>query len=342
MSKLPPFLHIGKAADLLDSILQEHTFSRVICLVDENTEEHCLPRIKDVLPTNALILRIKSGEASKSLNQCESIWGKLMDEHIDRNALMINLGGGVIIDMGAFCAATYKRGISFIQIPTTLLAMADASIGNKTGINFGGAKNMIGSFSAPEAVVIDPDFLVTLDERQLWNGFAEMIKHGLLMDVETFQDCLKVQDRSQMAALIRGSLAFKWQIVEQDPHEQSRRKILNVGHTVGHALEALAADNLLHGEAVLHGLSIEMMLAEKVLGLSERYRSALDNFIQRYYPSLPDGLSCDDAIELMKKDKKNAEAQIRFCLLEAPGKAHIDIEIDVDHIKSVLGDYGLS
>jgi 3-dehydroquinate synthase len=342
MSRLPSFLHIGKVAGLLDSILQEHTFRRLICLVDENTEKHCLPRIKEILPTNALILRIESGEVNKSLNQCEKIWGQMMDEHIDRNALMINLGGGVITDMGAFCAATYKRGISFIQIPTSLLSMADGSIGNKTGINFGGAKNMLGSFSSPEAVIIDPDFLATLDERQLWNGFAEMIKHGLLMNEETFLDCLEVQDRSQMAALIRGSLAFKWQIVEQDPNEQNRRKVLNIGHTVGHALEALAGGKLLHGEAVLHGLSIEMMLAEEVLGLSDRYRNALDNFIQRYYPSLPDGISCEEAIELMKKDKKNSEAQIRFCLLEAPGNAHIDIEIAVEQLNSVLVSYGLS
>lgn len=342
MSHLPPFLKIGNAGEILADDLQRLKFSRLVCICDSQTKQHCLPLIREALPEHSLILEMETGEKHKELDTCEKIWRQMVEADIDRQSLILNLGGGVVTDMGAFSAAVFKRGVPFIQIPTSLLAMADASLGDKTGVNFGGAKNMLGTFSRPQSVIIDSGFLNTLDNRNLWNGYAEMLKHSLLIGKEAFYTFLSTNSLERIAPLIHDSLAFKWKVVENDPLETENRKILNIGHTVGHALESLSDGKLMHGEAILHGLSIELMLSEELLGLSSDFRSRLDHFIADHYPPFPENIDSNEAIHLMSKDKKNRGKQIRFCLVKSPGEVKLDIEVDPDLLIRKLRSYGFS
>lgn len=315
----------------LADFFSQHSFTGIFLLVDEHTEKHCLPVIQDVLPEHWLFC-IKPGESYKTLATCEQIWGAMTQAGIDRKALMINLGGGVIGDMGGFCASTYKRGISFINMPTTLLSQVDASVGGKLGIDFQGFKNHIGVFTDPLKVFIDAQFLKTLPERELRSGFAEVIKHGLIFD-QTYFDDIKQKGlyRSDWSKVIEASVEIKSAVVDKDPKESGLRKILNFGHTIGHGIETTflnSEKHLLHGEAIAIGMIMEAYLSTKTCGLSESSLSELSDFLIKVYNPLPiDQDQFEPILENIMQDKKNEGKSIRMSLLKSIGVCAYDIPI---------------
>jgi 3-dehydroquinate synthase len=224
--QLPPYLRIGEVGEAVKQYLDGKSFNKLAILCDRRTAKDCLPRLRDAIHLDpALVIEIPEGEEAKTLDSCQQVWHQLTAGGFSRHDLLINLGGGMVTDLGGFCASTYKRGIDFIQIPTSLLAMVDASIGAKTGINFKGIKNHIGLFRDPGSVIIDIGFLDTLDDRQWWNGYAEMVKHAALQGSEALNQYLSTIKRSDSEEMIRNSLAFKWSIVLNDPNETGKRKI---------------------------------------------------------------------------------------------------------------------
>ena len=312
--------------------------SKVFILTDENVAPFWLPEVEYWLNCkNAVEIVISAGERHKNLQTIQRIWKTLMKHHADRNALLINLGGGVITDLGGFAASTYKRGIKFINVPTTLLAMVDAAIGGKTGIDFGGGKNQIGTFAEAEAVIIDPVFLETLPERELLSGMAEMIKYGFIAD----SNLLNVSLENYQQYITRCS-EIKREIVMQDPTEKGLRKVLNFGHTLGHAIEShcLTTDYpLLHGEAVALGLLGALWLSVKQCGLDE-------NVLQDYEKQLPVLLSeaelnlteadVEPILGYLALDKKNRDEKPQFVLLEVVGRPVRDVEVEPVLIKQAL------
>lgn len=320
---------IGDVYVYLTEWLAAENFSKILVLVDENTAEHCWPLLRTHLPADAAVFQIQSGESFKNIATCQLIWQQMLDKELDRKALLINLGGGVIGDMGGFCAGTYKRGIQFLQMPTTLLSQVDASVGGKLGIDHAGFKNVVGLFQNPQAVLIDPDFLNTLPARELRSGFAEIIKHALIADAKQWQELSALATIEQMdwTSWISRSVAIKREIVAIDPFEQNQRKLLNFGHTIGHAVESycLTTDQpLTHGEAVAWGMMSEVLLSEKV-GLPAETAQHIIAWLQGIYglPALSTQVLAQ-LIPLMRNDKKNIGGQINFSMLEAPGRALIN------------------
>ncbi len=314
-------------------------------LMDENTLEHCYPKVKEYLPEHSSIL-IKSGEEHKTLETCTKIWQHMTDAGFDRNGLLINLGGGVIGDMGGFCASTYKRGIAFINLPSTLLSQVDASIGGKLGVDFGPFKNHIGLFCEPERVMIYPDFLNTLDERELRSGYAEVVKHALISDREYWTKLASKGFKEQdWSAHIRHSTLAKYDVVSNDPKERGLRKILNFGHTIGHAIEGYYLfspdhDKLLHGEAIAIGMICEAFLSWRKMNVSEvEVRSIADYLIQVYGKVSLDRVPLDDICTLMLHDKKNKGSSIKASLLESVGNCSFDNTISIDEAKAALRFY---
>lgn len=327
----------------LPEFLSTRSYSRLAVLVDENTEEHCYPKIVDHLPMHDVV-RIVSGEANKDLDGCKSIWSQLTEQNYDRNSLLINLGGGVIGDMGGFCAATFKRGIDFINIPTTLLAQVDASVGGKLGIDFEDYKNQIGVFQAPQSVIINTGFLETLNERQLRSGFAEVIKHSLIADASSWADLSNREFLSlDWSNVVRDSVEIKKNIVAQDPKEKGLRKILNFGHTIGHAIEAhflSKQDNLLHGEAIAAGMVAEAWLSNLKTGLASNNLHELCAFLISTYGKITfNQEEFDRIVELTRQDKKNINSEARFALLEEIGRATYDVPVQTHEIRSALEFY---
>ena len=312
--------------------------SQVFILTDENVAPFWLPEVAYWLHYNSAVdIVIKPGEQHKNLQTVQRVWKTLMMHRADRNALLINLGGGTITDLGGFAASTYKRGIKFINVPTTLLGMIDASIGGKTGVDFGGAKNQIGTFAEAEEVIVDPDFLETLPQRELRSGLAEMLKYGFIADPKLLKTNLENYQQ-----LIHRCGEIKRDIVAKDPYETDLRKILNFGHTLGHAIEShsLTTDYpLLHGEAVALGMLGALWLSVKQLGLDER---VLQDF-EKQVPMLlsESGIALSEAdiepiLGYLVHDKKNKGETMQFVLLEAVGKPVWDVEIDVDIIEKSL------
>lgn len=322
--------------DRLNSFLREADYSKFFFLVDRNTSEHCLPLVQLhlELSDNYDIIEIDAGEENKNIDICIGIWRTLLDFEADRKSLLINLGGGMITDIGGFAASTYKRGIDFIHIPTSLLAQVDASIGGKNGIDLDHLKNMVGTFSNPKAIFIQPEFLQTLAPREMLAGYAEMLKHGLISDAAYFEKLREtnpagLEFMEETTDLIFRSVEIKNKMVEQDPFEKNIRKLLNFGHTIGHALESFSLMHdekpLLHGEAILAGMVAESFLSHKKLQLP---LSDLEK-IKNYISSLPFHFSLkksdfQECFDLIKKDKKNSDAGINFTLLESIGAARID------------------
>jgi 3-dehydroquinate synthase len=308
-------------------------YSGLFILVDENSLKHCYPPLVEKVSAfkDAEIIEIESGEENKSLEVCAQIWTTLSEFGADRNSLFVNLGGGVIGDMGGFIASTFKRGIDFINIPTTLLAQVDASVGGKTGIDMNGLKNEIGVFADPAAVFINSDFLSTLNKRHLLSGFAEIIKHALISDAaywDEVQDC-KVNNTDQLAQLIASSVKIKNNIVKKDPKESGIRKALNFGHTIGHAIESYSLQNdkkpMLHGEAIAIGMVCEAYLSTKICGLKEDELKKITKFIVRTFPGLSiEKMNSNNLIDLMKHDKKNTGDAINFSLISSIGKCETD------------------
>ena len=312
--------------------------SKVFILTDENVAPFWLPEVAHWLHCNsATDIIIKAGEQHKNLQTVQRIWKTLMKHHADRNALLVNLGGGVITDLGGFAASTYKRGIKFINIPTTLLAMMDAAIGGKTGIDFGGAKNQIGTFAEAEEVIIDPVFLETLPERELFSGMAEMLKYGFIADT----NLLNVNMENYQRFIVRCG-EIKREIVAQDPTEKGLRKILNFGHTLGHAIEShcLTTDYpLLHGEAVALGMLGALWLSVKQLGLEESILQNFENQLPMLLSEAEIALSetdIDMILGFLVHDKKNKGEKSQFVLLKTVGNPVWNVEVESDLVKQAL------
>jgi len=325
----------------LELFFNDYSYTRIAVIVDENTKQHCYPLISKALPDHAII-EIQSGEQHKNLNTCKQIWGILTENAFDRKSLMVNLGGGVIGDMGGFCAATYKRGIDFINIPTTLLAQVDASIGGKLGIDFHNFKNHIGIFRNPQRVFLDGAFFKTLTEAELRSGYAEIIKHCLIRDKDKFEELINTPYESlDFFELTKHSVQVKNDVVLDDPTEKGFRKILNFGHTIGHAIESFylekPGEKLLHGEAIAIGMICETFLSMKKLKVSENDLLKITKYILGIYHSPQIHENDINAIcELTKQDKKNEGNKINCSLLNNVGDCTYDVEIGQKDIKTSI------
>ena len=327
----------------LKEFLTQKKYSKLALLVDENTDSNCYPLIQKGLGDHFNI-KIKSGEEEKNLNTCINIWQKMTDNTLDRHACLIVLGGGVLGDMGGFCAATYKRGIDFILIPTTLLAQADASIGGKLGIDFNHYKNHIGVFQQPALTLLHSGFLKTLSAAELRSGFAEVIKHTLIADQAMWNEIsTRPLVHQPWDKLIRHSVEFKARITTEDPTEKGLRKILNAGHTIGHALESYllnSPNRILHGEAIAVGLIAEGFIARHRDLLTEEAFKRLYTYILETYGKVEFKEEALNSIaRLMLQDKKNKENKILCVLLNGIGRAVWDCEISVDEVKNALSFY---
>lgn len=330
-------------ANDLRSFLQKKNYSQVGVLVDENTQQHSYPLIREGLPPH-FVIPVKSGEEQKNLTTCTTIWQAMTDRAMDRHACLIVLGGGVLGDMGGFCAATYKRGIDFILIPTTLLAQADASIGGKLGIDFNHYKNHIGVFQQPALTLLYAGFLKTLPYAELRSGFAEVIKHTLIADKAMWEVISKKPLETQdWDALIRHSVAFKARITQEDPKEKGLRKILNAGHTIGHALETYllgAGRRVLHGEAVAVGLITEAYIGRQRNLITEEDFKRLCAFLLKIYGKVNFREEEQEAIAgVALQDKKNKGNTILSVLPDGIGSAKWDYEISLDEVKGALSFY---
>lgn len=315
-------------------------------LTDETTRLCCLPLIASYeCMQDAYVITIGATDQHKTLDSLSYVWSELGQHGATRHSLMINLGGGMVTDLGGFAASTFKRGIQYINIPTTLLSMVDASVGGKTGINFNGLKNEIGVFNNARSVILDTSFLQTLDHENLLSGYAEMLKHALISNERMWSELLreKVEVKSeQFAAAIEESVAVKQRIVTEDPTEKGIRKALNLGHTAGHAFESLALERqpVLHGYAVAWGLVVELYLSAVKCGFpAERLRQTV-RFIKEHYGRM--AITCDDyprLLELMHHDKKNQGEAINFTLLGNIGDIRINQTASEEEIKEALDFY---
>ena len=326
------------AASLTD-YLSQSKYDKIYVLVDTYTREKCLPRIFYIPALEeANLLTIDAGDRHKDIRQVMHVWDVLSQTGASRASLLINLGGGMVTDLGGFAAATFKRGIHTVNIPTSLMASVDAAVGGKTGINFCGLKNEIGAFYMPECVLIDCGFLHTLDKDNMLSGYAEMIKHGLISSVENWKNVMTFDaiapqlDVKALNGLVEKSVAIKTQIVAEDPHERGIRKALNFGHTVGHAFESLSFEKqhpILHGHSVAAGMISELFISYKQCGFPIDAMNQTIRFIKENYP--PFVFDCNDyekLYECMTHDKKNDSRIIRFTLLADIGKVRINQETD--------------
>lgn len=320
-------IHFGSFGAHLRDYLRKGKYNQVFIIVDEHTRADCLPFLeKEMGSVSRTVIEIPSGEINKSITTCSKIWKQMMEREGGRRDLTINLGGGVIGDMGGFCASTFKRGMDFIQMPTTLLSQVDASVGGKLGIDFAEIKNSIGLFKNPLAVLIWPEFLKTLPARELRSGFAEVIKHSLIASQEQWEALQGIETLNVLHAVhfLEKSVLIKKSIVEADPFESGLRKVLNFGHTIGHALEsyALKTDKpLLHGEAIAAGMICESYLSlEK--GLLRTDLDQTTQFLLKHYGKFEfEKAIYPKLIALMQQDKKNETAEINFTMLKSPGEA---------------------
>ncbi len=336
------------AGELIDQLRKEtngRTAESVFILVDSNTRRLCLPALSgDEYFGKVKFVEIAPNDDNKTLEALASVWTFLSENKATRKSLLINLGGGMVTDLGGFAASTFKRGMDYVNIPTTLLGAVDAAVGGKTGINFCGYKNEIGVINSSQSVLIDVNFFRTLTRKDLLSGYAEMIKHGLISDEKHWNDMLKFDleniDYLQLQTLLRDSIAVKEKIVEIDPTEKNIRKALNFGHTVGHAFESHAmevGDAILHGYAVAYGMISELYLSHKICNFPKELMRQAVALIKENYGALP--ISCkvyDHLYDLMTHDKKNVgDGRILFTLLGDKGIGDIRINQDVDK-KTIL------
>lgn len=332
----------------LAEVLCASRYDKLFVLTDEHTNRLCLPLIREVgYIKEAEPLLVGAGDACKTIETLASVWKALGDRGASRHSLLVNLGGGMITDLGGFAASTFKRGIPYINIPTTLLAMVDAAVGGKTGVNFNGLKNEVGVFAPAQSVIIDTLFLKSLDRENLCSGYAEMLKHGLISSeahwAELVNYDIELPDWRKLQELVTQSVRVKEQVVEQDPYEKGIRKALNLGHTAGHAFESLAlAQNrpVLHGYAVAWGLVCELYLSCLKTGFpKDKLRQTL-RFVKEHYGVFAfDCKQYDRLFELMTHDKKNEAGIINFTLLEGIGKIRIDQHADKEEIFEMLDFY---
>ena len=322
---------------------------KIFVLTDETTAVCCWPVIQSYLCLKgAQVITIPASDTHKDLDSLAQVWTALGKNGATRHSLLINLGGGMVTDLGGFAASTFKRGINFINIPTTLLAMVDASVGGKTGINFNGLKNEIGVFNESRFVILNTCFLRTLDTENLLSGYAEMLKHSLIANEKMWAGHLNFSleqdvESEEFALLLRQSVELKERIVTEDPKEQGIRKALNVGHTIGHAFESFAIQShrpILHGYAVAYGIICELYLSVVKTGFPTDKMRQTVRFIREHYGSFP--ITCDDydtLIELMTHDKKNTSGIINFTLLGGIGDIRINQSASKEEIKEALDFY---
>ena len=328
----------------LVTALAECEHDKLFVLTDTTTQELCLPVIKNFYSLKHMqIITIPASDSHKDIESLMMVWKGLQEGGASRHSCMINLGGGMVTDLGGFAASTFKRGINFINIPTTLLAMVDASVGGKTGINFGGLKNEVGVFNDSKYVILDTEFLKTLDAENIWSGYAEMLKHGLISTEAMWEELVSFDlanpDLKQLQRMVGDSVKVKERIVEQDPHEKGIRKALNLGHTFGHAFEswALKRKPILHGYAVAFGLIPELYLSVAKTGFPTDKMRQTVTFIKENYGTL--NITCDDydeLIELMHHDKKNQNGIINFTMLGGIGDIRINQTATTEEIKEAL------
>ncbi|MEM9545668.1 MAG: 3-dehydroquinate synthase [Bacteroidota bacterium] len=320
-------------------------YSSVFVLVDNNTLQYCIPLFEEKINSAFQVIVIKSGEEHKTIDSCQYIWDKMIDLGADRHSLCINLGGGVIGDMGGFTAATFMRGMDFIQVPTTLLSQVDASVGGKLGIDYNNYKNLIGIILNPGGVFIFTDFLKTLPYRQLLSGFAEVIKHGLIKDASAFSRMTTLKSLTDIdwEELIYESVLIKKSVTEEDPYEKGLRKILNFGHTLGHAIESNALSSntpLLHGEAIAIGMIMEAHLSYQKSYITFHDAETVKNKILILFGHHPSRIPTTEVlVQLMAKDKKNKAGIIKFSLLQQLGEGNFDQEVGPEEIQNAISFY---
>ena len=343
MKKLPPNIHFTQNVNQqLDSCLKFFKPDRIAILVDENTLVHCLPKLPVVKKTS--LIQINSGEKNKNIQTCNIIWQQLTDFKFTRKSLLINLGGGVIGDMGGFVAATFKRGIQFINIPTTLLSQVDASIGGKLGIDFNKFKNHIGVFKDPSAIIICDEFLNTLCRREIKSGFAEIIKHGLVYDLDYWKDIRMnlFSEITDWQYFIKKSVLIKADVIKKDPYESGLRKILNFGHTIGHSIESWYLDaekDLLHGEAIAAGMIMEAKLALDLGMIEEKYFEQVVNYIDQVFDRIRLFPAFNEIKSLLRQDKKNQDSTNMFSLINGPGSCLFNIKVKDTQIADAINFY---
>ncbi len=335
----------------VDVVLQKYLRTtgteQVFILMDRGSKEHCIDFFPEGLFNSGYTITIASGEQYKSLESASEIWSILTAHNAKRNSVLVNIGGGIVTDVGGFAASCFKRGMRYINIPTTLLAQVDASIGGKTGINYGGYKNEIGTFSTPECVIIDNRFLKTLSKRHILSGFAEMLKHALLSEAESLMELLDIKldqvDSTAFLQMIKDSVTVKEAIVKADPREKGIRRALNFGHTVGHAIESVAIANgvdIHHGDAVAYGMVAELYLSVKKLDFDTRYYEALKDFVGSAYPSYSPVAGTEELYGIMLNDKKNERKGVNFTLLHNPGEFETDVYCTKNEIYEALAQLG--
>ena len=335
--------------DFLNRFMAEQHPSKIFLLADKHTNECCTPIVLSVLATDIPleIIEIEAGETHKHIDTCTQVWYALSELGADRKSLLINIGGGVVTDLGGFVASTYMRGIPFINIPTSLLAMVDASVGGKTGVDLGALKNLVGVINNPQGVVIYPDFLATLPTEELRSGMAEMFKHGLISDEAYWHKMCHLSELTEahLGSLIYESVVIKNEVVTQDPTEKGLRKTLNYGHTLGHAIESYCLQNpnrerLLHGEAIAIGMVLATYLSVKELGFSmdkcNQVKAVLGEYFRKQDFSYEE---ITDICQLMRFDKKNVGGNVHFVLLEAIGKPKIDCIVPYEEIYKAFEYY---
>ena len=347
MSKLEVILCESLENSLAEAI-EKYPHDRLFILTDEHTHRLCLPQLQNIPAIqDATEIIIGAEDVHKNLETLASVWQALSEQGAPRHSLLINLGGGMVTDLGGFAAATFKRGIAYINIPTTLLSMVDASVGGKTGINFNGLKNEIGVFAPASSVLLETEFLRSLDAHNFFSGYAEMLKHGLISTPEHFAELLSFDteqiDYAALKAMVGRSVQVKENIVEQDPKEHGIRKALNLGHTIGHAFESLAlAENrpVLHGYAVAWGIVCELYLSHIKTGFPKEKMRQTIQFIKENYGAF--AFNCkqyDRLYELMLHDKKNTAGIINFTLLKEVGDICLNQTADKETIFEVLDFY---
>ncbi len=338
-----------KGYEALNLHLKETKYSNLFIITDSNTNDYCLHKFLPYLETDLTIeiIEFEAGEINKNIDTCIEIWKVLTELGADRKSLVINLGGGVVTDLGGFVASTFKRGVDFIHIPTTLLSMVDASVGGKTGVDLGNLKNQIGVINVPLMVLIDTQYLKTVPQNEMRSGLAEMLKHGLIFDKHYWEQFLDIStiDFSDLDQLIHRSVAIKNEIVMQDPTEKNIRKALNFGHTLGHAIESYFLENdnkttLLHGEAIAIGMILESYISLHKNLISEAEYIQIKSVIKTIYDDITfEENDIQPILDLLIHDKKNEFGTIQFALIEGIGAIKINQLVENELILSAFQDY---
>ncbi|MBK8954762.1 MAG: 3-dehydroquinate synthase [Saprospiraceae bacterium] len=333
--------------DQLNEFIAFGNYSSLHIVVDDHTNQSCLPVfLESISQQPEGVALLPSGELNKDLNTCEKLWSQWMHDKLDRNSLVIALGGGVLCDLVGFCAATFQRGLDCVYVPTSLMAMVDAAFGGKTAVNLHMTKNMIGLFNLPQAILLDPIFLKTLDDRQMKNGFAEIIKHSLIQDPPYWQDIENGSwpvEEEEMNHLIKRSIRTKLDIVEKDPLENNIRKALNFGHTIGHAIEKSSlesARDVLHGEAIAIGMIVESIISAQKYHWKPTYLERITNLLLPFVNKQSwDECLIPKILEDVQFDKKRIGKNILFSLLEQPGKPVWNVNLNSEEIQHGLNTF---